>query len=230
MLPTTRPAGRWRPGERTATRDIPWGDLVELDDDVEHAMCQLCTVLCEVEMIAADLPAKWMWRMNHDLIEAKMFLCSQINDEERHAEVFRKRALANGGGLLKFRSGPTSLLRTIIEAKTYTQATALTNLLGEGLDHDPDVAEEIHEALDHGEQVLTDVATAPDISTALTNLLGEGLDHVEDKEFPLLLELNKPQFSSYLARCERAGVSRLDRTSIPSGSACMARPTWTRSS
>lgn len=242
----------------SATRDIPWGDLVELDDDVEHAMCQLCTVLCEVEMIAADLPAKWMWRMNHDFIEAKMFLCTQINDEARHAEVFRKRALANGGGLMKSRSGPTSLLRTIIEAKTYTQATALMHLLGEGLvldlfrmgeliapsdvekrmfrmcmqdearhvaygtmhlryaiDHDPDVAEEIHEALDHGEQVLTDFATAPDISTALALLLAGGADHVEDKGFPLLLELNKRQFSSYLARCERAGVSRLDRTSIP---------------
>jgi len=116
----------------SATRDIPWGDLQELDDDVEHAMCQLCTLLTEVEMIAADLPAKWMWRMNHDFIEAKMFLCTQIMDEARHAEVFRKRALSNGGGLLLSRSGPTSLLRTIIEAKTYTQATALMHLLGEG--------------------------------------------------------------------------------------------------
>ena len=60
-------------------------------------------------MIAADLPAKWMWRMNHDFIEAKMFLCTQIMDEARHAEVFRKRALANGGGLLVSRGGPTSL-------------------------------------------------------------------------------------------------------------------------
>ena len=89
----------------SATRDIPWGELQELDDDVEHAMCQLCTLLTEVEMIAADLPAKWMWRMNHEFIEAKMFLCTQIMDEARHAEVFRKRALANGGGLLLSRNG-----------------------------------------------------------------------------------------------------------------------------
>ena len=85
-----------------------------------------------VPVIASDLPAKWMWRMNHDFIEAKMFLCTQIMDEARHAEVFRKRALSNGGGLLVSRSGSTSLLRTIIEAKTYTQATALMHLLGEG--------------------------------------------------------------------------------------------------
>jgi len=242
----------------SATRDIPWGELRELDDDVEHAMCQLCTLLTEVEMIAADLPAKWMWRMNHDFIEAKMFLCTQINDEARHAEVFRKRALANGGGLLKSRPGPTSLLRTIMEAKTYTQATALMHLLGEGLvldlfrmgeliapsdvekrifrlcmqdearhvaygtmhlryaiEHDPDVAEEVHEALDHGETVLTDFASSPDTTTALAVLLAGGVEHVEDKGFPLQLELNKRQFSSYLARCERAGLSRLDRTVIP---------------
>jgi hypothetical protein len=242
----------------SATRDIPWGELQELPSDVEHAMCQLCTLLCEVEMIASDLPAKWMWRMNHDFIEAKMFLCTQIYDEARHAEVFRKRALANGGGLLKSRTGPTSLLRSIIEAKTYTQATALMHLLGEGLvldifrmgeliaptdvekrifrmcmqdearhvaygtmhlryaiEHDPDTAEEIHEALDHGETVLADFASAPDVSTALAVLLAGGTEEVETKGFPLLMELNKKQFTSYLARCERAGISRLDRTSIP---------------
>ena len=242
----------------SATRDIPWGELQELDDDVEHAMCQLCTLLTEVEMIAADLPAKWMWRMNHEFIEAKMFLCTQMMDEARHAEVFRKRALANGGGLLLSRNGATSLLRTIIEAKSYTQATALMHLLGEGfvldlfrmgeliapsdvekrifrmcmqdearhvaygtmhirysVEHDPDVAEEIHEALDHGEMVLTEFGTAPDVSTALAVLLAGGVEHVEDKGFPLSLEMTKKQFSSYLARCERAGISRLERTKIP---------------
>lgn len=65
----------------SATRDIPWGELPELPDDIEHAICQVCTTLTEVEMIASDLPAKWMWRMNHDFLEAKMFLCTQIMDE-----------------------------------------------------------------------------------------------------------------------------------------------------
>ena len=38
------------------------------------------TFLTEVEFIAADAPTRWM-------------------DEARHTDVFRKRALANGGGL-----------------------------------------------------------------------------------------------------------------------------------
>jgi len=242
----------------SATRDIPWGELRELPDDVEHAVCQLCTTLSEVEMIAADLPAKWMWRMNHDFLEVKMFLCTQIMDEARHSEVFRKRALANGGGLLKSRTSSTSLLRTILEAKTYTQASALMHLLGEGfvldifrqgeliaptevekrifrmamqdearhvaygtlhvryaVEHDPDVAEEIHAALDHGEEVLVDFGTQPDLSTSIAVLLAGGVDEVEEKGFPAQWALTVKLLTSYLARCERAGLSRLDRTHLP---------------
>lgn len=242
----------------SATRDIPWGELRELPDDIEHAICQVCTTLTEVEMIASELPAKWMWRINHDFIEMKMFLCTQIMDEARHSEVFRKRALANGGGLLKSRSGPASLLRTIIEAKTFTQASALMHLLGEGfvldifrmgelfsptpvekkifrmamqdearhvafgtmhiryaVEHDPDIAEEIQEALDAGEKVLLEFGTSPDLSTALALLLGGGAEHVEDRGFPLQAELMKKLMTSYLSRCERAGIGRLDRTIIP---------------
>jgi len=46
-------------------------------------------------------------------------------------------------------------------------------------------------------------------------LLGGGVEHVEDKGFPLQIELQKKQFTSYLARCERAGISRLHRTTLP---------------
>ncbi len=242
----------------SATRDIPWGELRELDNDVEHAICQLCTTLSEVEMIAADLPAKWMWRMNHDFIEAKMFLCTQIMDEARHTEVFRKRALANGGGLLKSRSGAESLLRSILEAKTYTQASALMHLLGEGfildifrqgeliaptdvekrifrmamqdearhvaygtmhiryaVENDPDVADEIHAALDHGEQVLVEFGTQPDLTTALAVLLAGGAEDVETVGFPAQALMMQKLLTSYFARCERAGVSRLERTVLP---------------
>jgi len=242
----------------SATRDIPWNELQELPDDIEHAVCQLCTTLSEVEMIAADLPAKWMWRMNHDFLEAKMFLCTQIMDEARHSEVFRKRALANGGGLLKSRGGTTSLLRTILEAKTYTQASALMHLLGEGfildifrqgelisptdvekrifrmamqdearhvaygtlhlryaIEHDPDTAEEIHAALDHGEDVLVEFGTQPDLTTAISVLLAGGVDEIETKGFPMQMELTKKLLTSYLARCERAGLNRVARTKLP---------------
>ena len=46
-------------------------------------------------------------------------------------------------------------------------------------------------------------------------LLGGGVEHVESKGFALQMEMQKKQFTSYLARCERAGISRLHRTKLP---------------
>jgi hypothetical protein len=117
----------------SATRDIPWGDLAPIDPDLEHAMCQLATVLSEVEMVAADFPAKWLWRINHDFVEAKMFLCTQAMDEARHTEVFRKRALANGGGLGRATAVVEEFLKVILDAQSYDEGSALMHLLGEGI-------------------------------------------------------------------------------------------------
>ena len=118
--------------EWSSARDIPWDRLQELPDDIERAVCQLCTQLTEVEFVAGDLPAKWLWRINHDYHEVKLFLASQIFDEARHMDVFRKRALANGGGLLQASPGSEELLRVIIEAPSYTVASALMHVLAEG--------------------------------------------------------------------------------------------------
>ncbi len=117
----------------SATRDIAWSELPQLDDDLEHAMCQFATLLSEIEMLAADFPAKWLWRINHDFIEAKMFLCTQIMDEARHSEVFRKRALAGGGGLGKAIPVVETFLKVVLDAQNYDEGSALMHLLAEGL-------------------------------------------------------------------------------------------------
>lgn len=116
-----------------ATTDIPWRELdrYEIPLEIETAFCQLCTFLTEVEMIATDLPAKWMGRVNADLLEAKSFLCTQAMDEARHTEVFRKRALA-GVGLLKSSSVAEHSLKAILEADTFSEASAFLHVLGEG--------------------------------------------------------------------------------------------------
>ena len=117
----------------SATRDIPWDELKPLPEDIERAQCQICTLLTEVEMIASDFPAKWLWQMNQHFHEVKMFLCTQAMDEARHLEVFRKRALANGGGLMRCLTGTELFLRTILHAPTYIQGSFLMHVLGEGL-------------------------------------------------------------------------------------------------
>ena len=115
-----------------ATRDIPWEDLKPLPDDLEKATCQLCTFLTEVEFVAGDFPAKWLYRIPQDFLEVKSFLSTQIMDEARHQEVFRKRAIA-GGGLLHAAPGFEWALSAILEAPTHTMGTFLLNVLGEGL-------------------------------------------------------------------------------------------------
>jgi len=115
-----------------ATRDIPWSELEPLPEDLEKATCQLCTFLTEVEFVAGDFPAKWMYRIPQDFLEVKSFLTTQMMDESRHQEVFRKRAIA-GGGLLHASPGFEWALKAILEAPTHTMGTFLLNLLGEGL-------------------------------------------------------------------------------------------------
>ena len=79
-------------------------------------------------MIASDFPAKWLWQMNQHFHEVKMFLCTQAMDEARHLEVFRKRALANGGGLMRCLTGTEEFLRTILHAPTYVQGSFLMHI------------------------------------------------------------------------------------------------------
>jgi hypothetical protein len=51
-------------------------------------------------------------------------------DEARHLDVFRKRALANGGGLMS--GGPGSGLRSIISARDFSEMSAIMHIIGEG--------------------------------------------------------------------------------------------------
>jgi hypothetical protein len=117
-----------------AATDVPWGAL---DDhpvplDLERAFAQVCTFLSEVEMIATDLPARWISLINHDFVELKSLLCMQTVDEARHTEVFRKRALAGGVGLLQASPYAEHALKGILASETYTHASVFLHLLGEG--------------------------------------------------------------------------------------------------
>lgn len=117
-----------------ASTDVPWAELAryEVPDELEIAFCRLCTLLTEVELIATDLPAKWAWRMNSDYQEVKNFIATQAVDEARHAEVFRKRCLANGVGLLRADRANEEGLKGILESDTYSEASVFMHLLAEG--------------------------------------------------------------------------------------------------
>ncbi len=112
----------------SSATDIPWEELPELPDDIEMAMCQLCTFLTQVEFIAGDVPGRWIKHISPDHYEVALFLASQIMDEARHLDVFRKRALANGGGLLEAGPGATNVLYN----QDFLEMTTSLHILGEG--------------------------------------------------------------------------------------------------
>jgi hypothetical protein len=83
----------------SATQDIDWHKLEAMPPDLERAMCQFNTFLTMGEYLATDVIVPWMPKFNTYFHEIKLFIASQAMDEARHTEVFRKRILANGGGL-----------------------------------------------------------------------------------------------------------------------------------
>ncbi len=115
----------------SSATDIPWDTIQPLPDDVEEAICQLCTFLTEVEFVAGDAPGRWVGQISPDHFETALFLITQVVDEARHLDVFRKRALANGCGLLEA-GGAMRALRNIMDAKDFSEMSALMHLVGEG--------------------------------------------------------------------------------------------------
>jgi hypothetical protein len=117
-----------------ATTDVAWKDIVEAEipDDINRAYAQLLTFLTEVEMIATDVPAKWLGHLNADFFEVKNFIATQAIDEARHMEVFRKRALATGHGLLRASAQNEFNLKFLRDADSFAEMSLALHLQAEG--------------------------------------------------------------------------------------------------
>jgi hypothetical protein len=117
------------------TTDIPWKELAEteLPEPIGKAYAQLLTFLTEVEMIATDVPAKWLGRLNADFFEVKNFIATQCMDEARHTEVFRKRALSTGWGLLRASHHNEHNLKFLRDADTFAESSLTLHLQAEGM-------------------------------------------------------------------------------------------------
>ena len=117
----------------SSATDVPWHTIRPLPDDVERAQCQLATFLTEVEFVAADVPGRWVASTSPDYFEPRMFLITQIMDESRHLDVFRKRALANGGGLMQRPNVTTSgVVGSIDLSRDFTEMSSRLHISGEG--------------------------------------------------------------------------------------------------
>jgi hypothetical protein len=86
---------RWIPAT-----DIDWASgLGQLPDEVERAVGQLATVYSSHGLIEQKIISKWFEEISYGFHDVKLFLGTQVYDAGHKVEVFRKRALANGGGL-----------------------------------------------------------------------------------------------------------------------------------
>lgn len=116
----------------SSATDVPWETIQPLPDDIEEAECQLATFLTEVEFVAGDVPARWISRTSPDFFEPRNVLLAQVMDESRHMDVFRKRALANGGGLMQATGGTAGVVGSIDLARDFTEMSSRLHISGEG--------------------------------------------------------------------------------------------------
>jgi hypothetical protein len=116
---------RWRPAT-----DIPWDTVEPLPDDVERAMCQLCTHLSEKAQLEADVLARWLPEISYGFHEIKLYLAATVSECGRHVDVFRKRALANGGGLGI--QSPGWGFRSTVDARNYSEMAVIQMVLHDG--------------------------------------------------------------------------------------------------
>ena len=113
---------RWRPAT-----DVPWDSIEPLPDDIERAICQICTHLSEKAQLEADVMAGWEPELSYGYHEIKLYLSTIIFEGARHAEVFRKRALSNGGGLGL--QSPGWGFRSITDARSFTEMLTIQMVL-----------------------------------------------------------------------------------------------------
>ncbi|MEX2238843.1 MAG: hypothetical protein WEB00_15065 [Dehalococcoidia bacterium] len=113
---------RWSPAV-----DVPWASLEPLPDDIERAICQICTELSERGLLVVDVLGKWLPDLSYGYHEVKTLLATQIFEGGRAFEVFRKRALANGGGLGL--QSPGIFSRAIFDARNFSEMSVLLHIL-----------------------------------------------------------------------------------------------------
>lgn len=99
--------------------DLDWANLQPISPEMEKAVCQFLTEQSERAYYTGALWSGWLPEISYGYLELKLFLSTVIYDLARHAEAFRKRALANGGGLGL--QAPTDFSRAAQEARSFPE-------------------------------------------------------------------------------------------------------------
>jgi hypothetical protein len=113
---------RWIPAT-----EIAWGSIEPLPEHVEASLDQIYTNISEQQYNSNQLLMGWLMQISYGFHDVKLYLATQVFDQARHVEAFRKRALSNGGGLGV--QTPGFLNRTVYAAFKFTELVCYINVL-----------------------------------------------------------------------------------------------------
>ncbi len=113
---------RWIPATQ-----ISWGSIEPLPDHIEASLDQLYTNISEQQYNSNQVLMGWLKDISYGYHEVKLYLSTQVFDQARHVEAFRKRALSNGGGLGV--QAPGFMHRTVYSAFKFTEFVCYVNIL-----------------------------------------------------------------------------------------------------
>lgn len=113
---------QWKPATQ-----ISWNSIEVLPEHVEQSLDQIFSNISEQQYNSLQVMGGWFKQISYGYHEAKLYLSTQCFDQARHIEAFRKRALANGGGLGV--QTPGFFNRTIYAAFKFTEYVTYVNIM-----------------------------------------------------------------------------------------------------
>lgn len=113
---------QWKPAT-----EISWGSIEPIEEHIEASLDQVFTNISEQQYNSNQVLMGWLKEISYGFHEVKLYLSTQVFDQARHVEAFRKRALANGGGLGV--QMPGFMNRTAYAAFKFTEFIVYVNIL-----------------------------------------------------------------------------------------------------
>lgn len=113
---------QWKPAT-----EISWGTIEPLPDHIEASIDQIVSNISEQAYNSSQVLSGWLKEISYGYHEVKLYLATQVFDHARHVEAFRKRALANGGGLGV--QTPGFFNRTVYASFKFTELIVYMNII-----------------------------------------------------------------------------------------------------
>jgi hypothetical protein len=113
---------QWKPAT-----EVSWGSIEPLSDHVEASLDQIFSNISEQSYNSLQVIGGWFKQMSYGYHEVKLYLATEMYDQARHTEAWRKRALSNGGGLGV--QTPGFFNRTVYAAFKWSEYVTYVNIL-----------------------------------------------------------------------------------------------------